>query len=93
MSSGAGRRPNASRYHGVVTSRGQQRRNTGEYPRTRAVVFSLARLWFGAAANFREHLRMNADPSCKRAVVSSILTGGSMLYAAPSVIQPLAGPL
>jgi hypothetical protein len=32
---------------------------------------------FTATANAREYMRMPAEPPCKRAVVSSILTGGS----------------
>jgi hypothetical protein len=40
-------------------------------------VFSLTGRDFGATANICEHQRLDADPPCKRAVVSSILTGGS----------------
>ncbi len=49
--------------------------DTGEHART---YCSCSGQTFAAAANTREHRRISAEPPCKRAVVSSILTGGSL---------------
>jgi len=79
-----------------VTALSQVAANTVE---TQADIHERVRLcfpWpgrgFGAAANICEHLRMDADPPCKRAVVSSILTGGSTLPTLFTLVNGILAP-
>ena len=45
-----------------------------------------------AAANVCGHSRISAGPPCKRAVVSSILTGGSALGAVSALVNAVLWP-
>jgi hypothetical protein len=68
-----------ARCHDVVTSRGKHCGDTGGYARTCAEVFALITSGFHRC---NEYPRRYAEPSCKRAVVSSILTGGLSVRSA-----------